>query len=67
MLVKIEFSTDNAAFEEASEIHFVLAQIAKKVQAQAARSEDCICTAAEADDKLLDHNGNTVGSIVVVK
>lgn len=66
MKIKIEFSTDNAAFEDSpSEIHFVLAQIARKVQSQVARAEGCLCTAAEADDKLLDSNGNTVGSVEI--
>jgi hypothetical protein len=67
MKIIIEFETDNAAFEDdfAAEVRAVLVQAKHKIFAQMGRPNGCKCTAPEAVDKLLDVNGNTVGSVSI--
>jgi hypothetical protein len=48
-----------------TEIHRILKEAVEKIREQRRRLP-CICTALESADKLLDINGNTVGSITVL-
>ncbi len=58
---------DNAAFEDdPTELRKILGTCYEKVLNQLAREPGCVCTALEVDDKLLDSNGNTVGTIKLV-
>lgn len=68
MKVKIEFCCDNAAFEDgfASELRKILTQARDKILVQRKRKR-VICTAPEADDVLMDTNGNTVGTVEVTR
>ena len=65
MKVRIEFDTDNAAFEDGFgyELAKVLGQASDKVIRQMSRCDGCVCDAPERDDVLLDSNGNTVGTV----
>jgi hypothetical protein len=67
MKIRIEFEADNAAFVDnfPSEISLVFRQAETKILEQLGRVEGCVCTAPEAADKLLDTNGNTVGTVAV--
>jgi len=67
MKVTITFDTDNAAWEDdpTGELHDVLEQAYAKVLEQINTPAATVCTAPEAMHKLLDINGNTVGSILV--
>lgn len=69
MKIIIEIEMDNDAFAEYPEIELrsVLNTIPSKFNRIRMRSADCICAALEADDKLLDINGNTVGRITLEK
>lgn len=60
MFVRIEFSMDNAAFEDSEEVSRVLEMAAKKISTMA----ECSGSTMEA---LMDTNGNTVGNVVVEK
>lgn len=72
MKIKIEFDCDNAAFESGpytrqlamEEVYAVLKQAMEKIVVQLGRPHS-VCDAPEAADKLLDSNGNTVGSVIV--
>jgi hypothetical protein len=66
--VRIEFDMDNAAFEDDlnGALQFIFAQAHRKIHEQLERKE-ALCKAPEAADKLLDLNGNTVGSIELLK
>jgi hypothetical protein len=68
MKIKIEFDTNNAAFEGDlfKEVGQVFAQAQRKLAAQLARSPS-LCKHPESVDKLLDTNGNTVGSLEVTR
>lgn len=65
MHIFIEFHTDNAAFEDDGRAYITdaIMQSVLKIEAQMRRPEGCTCTAPEAADKLLDTNGNTIGSV----
>lgn len=67
MRVTITFDTNNAAFEDDfdAELARVLRSLPRKIGAQMARASGCVCTHPEADDKLLDVNGNTCGFVRV--
>lgn len=66
MRIKIEFNTDSAAFEDFyAELTYTLQQANSKVLQQLARQPATQCRAPESADKLLDSNGNTVGSVEV--
>lgn len=71
MRVVITVNCDSAAFSRCDdpsvELSRILAGCVKKFRAQLEREPGCICDAPEADDKLLDLNGNTVGSIKVTR
>lgn len=60
----IQIELKNASFEDdpAPEIKRILSSAIGKVRRQLDRAES-LCKAPEADDKLLDINGNTVGTI----
>lgn len=64
MKITIELETDNAAFEDdfRFELKQILNQAFSKILSQKKR-KPCKCTAPESIDKLLDTNGNTVGSV----
>jgi len=66
MKVKIEFSTDNASFTDDfdGELDIVLKQALYKILKQVKRNPEDGCDSPEADDVLIDTNGNTIGSIV---
>ena len=70
MKVVITVNCDTAAFDRSGdpsvELSRILAGCVKKFRAQLAREPGCVCDAPEANDKLLDLNGNTVGSITVI-
>jgi hypothetical protein len=68
MKIIIEFECDNAAFEGwlfQREVLRILLDAHRKIGEQLSRKEGCVCTALESADKLLDSNGNTVGSVKV--
>lgn len=67
--VTIEIELENAAFEDdlEGELTRILSVCTRKVLRQSRRSPDTVCTAAESDDVLLDINGNTVGTIALVR
>ena len=67
MKIVIELETDNAAFEDdfRFELKQTLNQAFNKILSQRKRKPGCICKAPESIDKLLDTNGNTVGSVRV--
>jgi hypothetical protein len=69
MKIIISFSTTNAAFEDdmPGEIEFLLDQAHAKLFNQLQRIPECICDHDEADDVLLDTNGNRVGSVVITE
>jgi hypothetical protein len=69
MRVKIEFTCDSASFADEFEASLTVAlqQARRKVLRQMVRPGTCVCTAPEADDKILDVNGNTIGTVVVEK
>ena len=65
MKVVVMFETDSAAFEELfPEIGQLFAQAQRKLARQLMRIPS-LCDAPEADDVLLDLNGNTVGSVKI--
>lgn len=67
MRVKIEVECDNAAFQDGqlyNELRRILRQALRKVP-KLRRRKPCLCDAPEADDVLLDTNGNTVGRVEV--
>ena len=69
MKVEIEIELDNDAFADEGlldELTRILCTIPGKVQRQMDRMES-LCDAPEVDDKLLDINGNTVGSLSLRK
>lgn len=71
MKVVIEFECDNAAFSKEeggfeAELNCVMDQAYQKVVNQAQRPE-ALCTHSEADDVLLDNNGNVIGTVRLVK
>jgi hypothetical protein len=62
----IEIDMDKAAFYDqhyATELDRILRTVSRKVENQMAREIGCVCDAPEIDDKLLDINGNTCGSV----
>lgn len=59
MFVRIEFSMDNAAFDDSEEVGRVLEMAAKKINAMAK------CSGSSMDALVV--NGNTVGNVVVEK
>lgn len=63
MKLTVKINMDNDAFCDASELGRILSLVESKVQRQMGRSEATVCDAPEVDDKLLDINGNTVGSV----
>jgi hypothetical protein len=67
MKILIEIDCENAAFwpDPFEEIYRLLEQAKTKVRIQADRPE-CLCDAPESADKLLDYNGNTVGTVRVI-
>lgn len=68
MKVTLEINMDNAAFEDNPfELRSLLLIAATKVENQMMRDENVICIAPEADDKILDSNGNTVGFVKLEK
>lgn len=70
MKIQIELNCDNAAFNDLGfrfEVERILDTCKHKIEAQLRRSDGCVCTAPEVDDKLLDINGNTVGYIRIEK
>ncbi len=73
MKVTIEFDCSNAAFsgEDFSddlfleEVSHILAQADWKIRSQFYRPPASVCTAPESADKLIDSNGNTVGTVIL--
>ena len=67
MKVVIEFEITGTAFEDdlGGQLYDFGAQITSKILAQMARDPSVVCDALEVDDKLIDLNGNTVGTIKV--
>jgi hypothetical protein len=66
----IEFSMDGAAFEDDFETAVRMIMVQAKMKILRQHSDDrssVVCTTPEAVHKLLDINGNTVGSVKVVK
>jgi hypothetical protein len=48
------------------ELYRILRKVTRKVRGIRSRVSNCLCTAPEADDVLLDVYGNTVGTIQVI-
>lgn len=69
MKVKIEFSTNNAAFEYGfeEELGYILHQATQKLFEQRRRDPATVCDAPESADLLKDTNGNTVGTVQLVE
>lgn len=69
MRVTIEFETDNTAFSDdfTAELNHVLYSAEMKIWAQRRRKPATVCTALESIDKLLDTNGNTIGTVRIEK
>lgn len=67
MRIVITINCENDAFEgdPLPEVQGILATVPAKFLRILQRKPGCVCTAPEADDKLLDRNGNTVGHIRV--
>lgn len=67
MRVTIVLDCDGAAFEDEpiAELTRILGTVPAKLTRILARTPGCVCTAPEADDKLLDSYGRTVGSLTV--
>ena len=67
MKIRITIDCSNAAFndEPMPEIERILRTVTRKLASQLGRDSGCICTTPESADKLLDSNGNTVGSLVI--
>ena len=67
MKISIEINCDSAALQDnlEDELQRILDTVVMKVLAQLERDGRCICTAKESADKLLDINGNTVGTLSV--
>ncbi len=67
MRITIEFECDNAAFEDDFDgaVRRTLAQARTKIAAQKLRDQDAICKHPEHIDKLLDINGNTIGTVAL--
>jgi len=64
MKIIIEVECQGAAFDNFEyEIHRILNQAEHKILQQRDREPATICDAPEAADKLLDVNGNTVGTV----
>lgn len=64
MKLTITIDMNNAAFEDdPEELLRILKTVPAKVEEQRLRHADCVCDALEAGDKLLDINGNAVGTI----
>lgn len=69
MKVLIEVECSNAAFDDypENELRRILNTVPRKVIRQLSRQAGCVCQHPEADDKLLDANGNTVGTLKVIE
>ena len=69
MKVTLELELGNAAFEDdmARELCRVFSTGPGKVMRQMERDPATVCDAPEADDKLFDSNGNTVGMVKVIE
>lgn len=67
--ITITINTDSAAFDDnpIPEIQRILAVVPAKLHRIINRKPGCVCVAPEADDKIQDSNGNTVGSLRVIK
>jgi hypothetical protein len=65
MKILIEINCDDAALHDNlhGELARIMYGIPDKVCAQLERSGRCICEALESSDKLIDINGNTVGTV----
>jgi hypothetical protein len=69
MKMVIEINCDGAALHDdiTGELPRILLNATGKIYEQLDRDGRCICEAPEAADKLLDSNGNTVGTVKVIK
>jgi hypothetical protein len=65
ILIKIDCSNDALHSNLEVELGRILSTIPEKVCRQLERDGRCICEALESADKLLDVNGNTVGTVRV--
>lgn len=68
MKIRVEIECVNSIFEDDfhREVKRICRSIPGKVMKQLERPQ-CICDAPEVSDKLMDINGNTVGSVRLVK
>lgn len=69
MKVTIEIEMKGTAFEGQpfDELSRIIRTAERKARRQSARSDECICDTPEADDKLYDINGNSVGFVRLEK
>jgi hypothetical protein len=69
MKIVIEIDCGNAALHDdpPNELRRILATVPGKVAAQLERDGRCICEALESADMLKDINGNTVGTVKIVR
>jgi hypothetical protein len=71
MKIRIEIDCGNAALQDDDgvdevELHRILCTVPPKVNKQLERDDECVCDAPEVADKLMDINGNTVGTLEVI-
>lgn len=68
MKIIIEINCDDAALHDdiTGELPRILLNATGKIYEQLERDGRCICEALESADKLLDRNGNTVGTVKIV-
>lgn len=67
LVIEIELDNDAFANEPELEVGRILDTCGGKFFRQLSRVGGCLCDASEVDDKLLDVNGNTVGSIRLIR
>jgi hypothetical protein len=68
MDIRIEINCDDDELHSnfSNELPRILGTIPEKILSQLIRDGRCLCTALESSDKLLDINGNTVGTVKVL-
>jgi hypothetical protein len=69
MKILVEIDCEGAALHDdpENELPRILNTIPQKIWEQLERDGRCICEALESSDKLLDINGNTVGTVKVLR
>lgn len=66
ILIKINCDDDALHSNLKGELKRILSTVPDKICSQLERDGRCVCEALESTDKLLDINGNTVGTVQVM-